>query len=188
MSTSSAVPGRSQLVDTYLPAAFQTVNPTWCRLQRKPVLWLRRPGCRRCSAARTRRRRRAAQSRAHDSAARVPLPGGRFRARFAEHFGVRCPARQRTPPQQGAHSSVAPRTARISLALKFSDARGYCQCALSPVVIRPRSYAARPGSCHPVASGRQPPWARLLTVQIEVWSDTVCPWCYIGLKRLQQAL
>jgi predicted DsbA family dithiol-disulfide isomerase len=25
-------------------------------------------------------------------------------------------------------------------------------------------------------------------VQIEVWSDTVCPWCYIGLKRLQRAL
>jgi predicted DsbA family dithiol-disulfide isomerase len=25
-------------------------------------------------------------------------------------------------------------------------------------------------------------------VKIEVWSDTVCPWCYIGLKRLQQAL
>lgn len=25
-------------------------------------------------------------------------------------------------------------------------------------------------------------------MKIEVWSDTVCPWCYIGLKRLQQAL
>jgi predicted DsbA family dithiol-disulfide isomerase len=25
-------------------------------------------------------------------------------------------------------------------------------------------------------------------VKIEVWSDTVCPWCYIGLKRLQKAL
>lgn len=25
-------------------------------------------------------------------------------------------------------------------------------------------------------------------MQIEVWSDTVCPWCYIGLKRLQSAL
>lgn len=25
-------------------------------------------------------------------------------------------------------------------------------------------------------------------MQIEVWSDTVCPWCYIGLKRLQRAL
>lgn len=25
-------------------------------------------------------------------------------------------------------------------------------------------------------------------MKIEVWSDTVCPWCYIGLKRLQKAL
>jgi predicted DsbA family dithiol-disulfide isomerase len=25
-------------------------------------------------------------------------------------------------------------------------------------------------------------------VKIEVWSDVVCPWCYIGLKRLQKAL
>lgn len=25
-------------------------------------------------------------------------------------------------------------------------------------------------------------------MKIEIWSDTVCPWCYVGLKRLQQAL
>jgi predicted DsbA family dithiol-disulfide isomerase len=25
-------------------------------------------------------------------------------------------------------------------------------------------------------------------VQIEVWADVVCPWCYIGKKRLQRAL
>ena len=25
-------------------------------------------------------------------------------------------------------------------------------------------------------------------MQIEVWSDVVCPWCYIGKRRLQQAL
>ena len=25
-------------------------------------------------------------------------------------------------------------------------------------------------------------------MKIEVWSDTVCPWCYVGLKRLQKAL
>lgn len=25
-------------------------------------------------------------------------------------------------------------------------------------------------------------------VEIEVWSDVVCPWCYIGRRRLQQAL
>jgi predicted DsbA family dithiol-disulfide isomerase len=25
-------------------------------------------------------------------------------------------------------------------------------------------------------------------MQIEVWADVVCPWCYIGKKRLQQAL
>jgi predicted DsbA family dithiol-disulfide isomerase len=26
------------------------------------------------------------------------------------------------------------------------------------------------------------------TVQIEVWSDVVCPWCYIGKRRLESAL
>jgi predicted DsbA family dithiol-disulfide isomerase len=26
------------------------------------------------------------------------------------------------------------------------------------------------------------------TVQIEVWSDVVCPWCYIGKRRLETAL
>ena len=26
------------------------------------------------------------------------------------------------------------------------------------------------------------------TVTVEVWSDVVCPWCYIGLNRFQQAL
>jgi predicted DsbA family dithiol-disulfide isomerase len=25
-------------------------------------------------------------------------------------------------------------------------------------------------------------------VQIEIWSDVVCPWCYIGKRRLEQAL
>src|SRR4051812_9288152 len=27
-----------------------------------------------------------------------------------------------------------------------------------------------------------------LVVQIEVWSDVVCPWCYIGKRRLETAL
>jgi predicted DsbA family dithiol-disulfide isomerase len=27
-----------------------------------------------------------------------------------------------------------------------------------------------------------------LTMQIEVWSDVVCPWCYIGKRRLETAL
>lgn len=25
-------------------------------------------------------------------------------------------------------------------------------------------------------------------MQIEVWSDIVCPWCYIGKRRLEKAL
>ncbi|MGZ6751629.1 MAG: DsbA family protein, partial [Nocardioides sp.] len=25
-------------------------------------------------------------------------------------------------------------------------------------------------------------------MQIEVWSDVVCPWCYIGKRRLEKAL
>ncbi len=27
-----------------------------------------------------------------------------------------------------------------------------------------------------------------VNVQIEVWSDVVCPWCYIGKRRLEAAL
>ena len=29
---------------------------------------------------------------------------------------------------------------------------------------------------------------RLVTVQIEVISDVVCPWCFIGKRRLEEAL
>ena len=25
-------------------------------------------------------------------------------------------------------------------------------------------------------------------MQIEIWSDVVCPWCYIGKRRLESAL
>jgi len=25
-------------------------------------------------------------------------------------------------------------------------------------------------------------------MQVEVWADVVCPWCYIGKRRLQSAL
>jgi predicted DsbA family dithiol-disulfide isomerase len=28
----------------------------------------------------------------------------------------------------------------------------------------------------------------MLTMKIEVWADVVCPWCYIGKRRLQSAL
>src|ERR1700679_1293909 len=27
-----------------------------------------------------------------------------------------------------------------------------------------------------------------LSVKIEIWSDVVCPWCYIGKRRLEHAL
>jgi len=25
-------------------------------------------------------------------------------------------------------------------------------------------------------------------VKVEIWSDVVCPWCYIGMRRLERAL
>ena len=25
-------------------------------------------------------------------------------------------------------------------------------------------------------------------MQVEIWSDVVCPWCYIGKRRLETAL
>jgi predicted DsbA family dithiol-disulfide isomerase len=27
-----------------------------------------------------------------------------------------------------------------------------------------------------------------VSVKIEIWSDVVCPWCYIGKRRLESAL
>jgi predicted DsbA family dithiol-disulfide isomerase len=27
-----------------------------------------------------------------------------------------------------------------------------------------------------------------VSVKIEIWSDVVCPWCYIGKRRLERAL
>jgi predicted DsbA family dithiol-disulfide isomerase len=32
------------------------------------------------------------------------------------------------------------------------------------------------------------PAGLLRSVRIEVWSDVVCPWCYIGKRRLEAAL
>jgi predicted DsbA family dithiol-disulfide isomerase len=25
-------------------------------------------------------------------------------------------------------------------------------------------------------------------MQVEIWSDVVCPWCYLGKRRFEQAL
>ena len=42
--------------------------------------------------------------------------------------------------------------------------------------------------------GRRPPWMKAATaavapgVKVEVWSDVVCPWCYIGKRNLEAAL
>ena len=30
--------------------------------------------------------------------------------------------------------------------------------------------------------------ARCMSMDIQVWSDVVCPWCYLGKRRLEQAL
>jgi predicted DsbA family dithiol-disulfide isomerase len=27
-----------------------------------------------------------------------------------------------------------------------------------------------------------------VSVKIEIWSDVVCPWCYIGKRRLERTL
>src|SRR6185437_5467647 len=54
--------------------------------------------------------------------------------------------------------------------------------------------ATRTRPCAPTASARYPrPRApsrrkKRCPVQIEIWSDVVCPWCYIGKRRLERAL
>lgn len=32
------------------------------------------------------------------------------------------------------------------------------------------------------------PWALLVVMRVDVWSDVVCPWCFIGLANLEEAL
>lgn len=39
---------------------------------------------------------------------------------------------------------------------------------------------------HPAQGGDAP--AALPVVSVEVWSDVVCPWCYIGKRRLEAAI
>ena len=37
-------------------------------------------------------------------------------------------------------------------------------------------------------SEQSPPRARCAPVKIEIWSDVVCPWCFVGKRRLESAL
>jgi predicted DsbA family dithiol-disulfide isomerase len=51
---------------------------------------------------------------------------------------------------------------------------------------------AVPVGRRPGGAGHSPeqpaPGARWADVLIEIWSDVVCPWCYIGKRRLERAL
>src|SRR5947209_7827059 len=66
---------------------------------------------------------------------------------------------------------------------------------------RPPRPTTRPTSpdgiaVHPVPARRSPAIAaecphapRVVTyMQVEIWSDVVCPWCYVGKRRFEQAL
>jgi predicted DsbA family dithiol-disulfide isomerase len=35
---------------------------------------------------------------------------------------------------------------------------------------------------------RAPGVSKLITMRVEIWSDVICPWCYIGKTRFEQAL
>ena len=52
------------------------------------------------------------------------------------------------------------------------------------------SSVTRTRPCAPTASARYPPrhGRKRCPMQIEIWSDVVCPWCYIGKRRLERAL
>src|SRR5690242_340062 len=70
----------------------------------------------------------------------------------------------------------------------------------SPPHLPSSPWATRTRPCAPTASARcLPPTAprrrktpqedkKRCPVQIEIWSDVVCPWCYIGKRRLERAL
>lgn len=32
------------------------------------------------------------------------------------------------------------------------------------------------------------PWVLTMAMQVEIWSDVVCPWCYLGKRRMERAL
>src|SRR6202051_4068824 len=40
----------------------------------------------------------------------------------------------------------------------------------------------------PIVSARRPAMSTLKPLQIDIVSDVVCPWCYIGKRRIENAL
>src|ERR1700693_927569 len=44
----------------------------------------------------------------------------------------------------------------------------------------------RPAS--PAEASEQAPCGTNKTMDVEIWSDVVCPWCYIGKRRFEHAL
>src|SRR5262249_13350685 len=63
------------------------------------------------------------------------------------------------------------------------ERRGYCRL-ISPRVSPDREFAP-----HGSANGRlQASFLYRVGVRVEVWSDVVCPWCYLGKRRLESAL
>src|SRR5436190_21620813 len=52
--------------------------------------------------------------------------------------------------------------------------------------------AMEPGSegcIRPVSPGKRSGAPRVdATMQVEIWSDVVCPWCYLGKRYFEQAL
>src|SRR3954453_19444966 len=56
----------------------------------------------------------------------------------------------------------------------------------APRLTTPTGRPVRPSSrCSMAAS---PSMRRVMSLPVEIWSDVVCPWCYIGKRRFERAL
>ena len=59
--------------------------------------------------------------------------------------------------------------------------------AISPLRVRGGTRHPGPAQAPGAGTDRLAPGV-VTSVEIEVWADVVCPWCYIGKRRLERAL
>src|SRR4051794_15278422 len=80
-------------------------------------------------------------------------------------------------------STAACRTPSASSSETVPQSPPSCQ---APRLTTPTGRPVRPSSrCSMPAS---PSMRRVMSLTVEIWSDVVCPWCYIGKRRFEHAL
>src|ERR1700744_1353322 len=85
---------------------------------------------------------------------------------------------------QSTHSGFARRVAQIARGVettRHADRH-------APTSVAGRPGRARDRSLESVAQSNFLPTSRGGTMEVEIWSDVACPWCYVGKRRFETAL